>query len=136
LAILKAIKNRLLNEKIKVGCLSCKKVWGRKVNKIDNTCPICASIKITFFNGYEKDNIKAFKKGKTTSKLKKELIKRSHILRWHGLRGGMALAGRGIGSETAVRILEVPYKDELDFIKAIFRAEITYAKNRQFWNKR
>ena len=46
----------------------------------------------------------------------------------------MVLAARGIGPETASRLLEVTYNKDEDFIRAILTGEMDYAKNRRFWD--
>jgi len=45
----------------------------------------------------------------------------------------MALAGRGVGYETALRILKTPHSDELYLVKDIAEAELNFAKNKKFW---
>jgi len=46
----------------------------------------------------------------------------------------MVIAGRGIGPESAGRILRKQLRDESDLVKAIIESEITYARTRQFWD--
>ncbi|EQD59051.1 hypothetical protein B2A_04134, partial [mine drainage metagenome] len=41
---------------------------------------------------------------------------------------------RGVGTETANRLLEVSYANEDDLIKAILNAEMDYSRNRRFWS--
>ena len=48
--------------------------------------------------------------------------------------GPCVLAGRGIGPETAGRILRKQLRDDSDLVKAIIESEITYARTRQFWD--
>jgi glycerol kinase len=58
----------------------------------------------------------------------------SHLLRTHKRIGAMVLAGRGIGLRTAAKILEIPYKDDMEVVKRILREELKYARNRRFWD--
>jgi ATP-dependent Lhr-like helicase len=48
----------------------------------------------------------------------------------------MALAGRGIGPNTAARILRKQYlvDDEQEFLREILKAEINYARTKRFWD--
>ncbi len=45
----------------------------------------------------------------------------------------MVMAARGVGPDTASRILEVSYLNEEDLIKRLLKAETDFAKNRQYW---
>jgi ATP dependent helicase, Lhr family len=46
----------------------------------------------------------------------------------------IVLAARGIGPETASRLLEVSYSSDDDMIRSILTAEIEFAKNKRFWD--
>jgi len=46
----------------------------------------------------------------------------------------MVLAGRGIGPDTAARILRTLHSDEDEFLRDILNAEILFAKNKRFWD--
>ena len=46
----------------------------------------------------------------------------------------MVIAGRGIGPDTAGRILRKQLGADSDLVKAIIEAEITYARTRRFWD--
>ena len=48
--------------------------------------------------------------------------------------GLLAFAGRGIGADTAARILSSFSEDEEDLLRDILNAEITYARTKRFWD--
>jgi ATP-dependent Lhr-like helicase len=56
------------------------------------------------------------------------------LLLHHGERALLALAARGVGPETAGRILRRPYGSEEEFLTELLRAERTFAKTRAFWD--
>ena len=73
-----------------------------------------------------------------TSQEKKDrlrLSRNANIVNEFGKRGVICLAGRGIGPDTASRILSKVYVDEDDFLRGIMNAEILYAKNKRFWDR-
>ncbi len=51
----------------------------------------------------------------------------------HGRRAVLALAARGVGVDTAARILGFQHETEEELLRAILAAEVQYAKNRRFW---
>ena len=66
--------------------------------------------------------------------MQKKIIKNAHLIREKGRVALLTLAARGVGTETANRLLEVSYANEDDLIKAILNAEMDYSRNRRFWS--
>ena len=58
----------------------------------------------------------------------------AELLAHYGERALLALAARGIGPETARRLLMRLYRDDDAFFIEILRAERSYAKTRAFWD--
>ncbi|MGA8710482.1 MAG: DEAD/DEAH box helicase [Thermoplasmata archaeon] len=58
----------------------------------------------------------------------------AELLAHYGERALFALAGRGIGPETARRLLMRLYRDDDAFFTEILRAERAYARTRVFWD--
>jgi ATP-dependent Lhr-like helicase len=52
----------------------------------------------------------------------------------HGRKAVMALVGRGIGPDTAGRILARYHLEEYEFLKDILEAEVSYARTKRFWD--
>lgn len=76
-------------------------------------------------------------KGKT--KDYKRLQTNADLVREYGPRAAMALVARGIGPTNAGRILARQYttfseEEELDFLRDILEAEVTYARTKRFWD--
>jgi ATP-dependent Lhr-like helicase len=58
----------------------------------------------------------------------------AELLASHGVRALQALAARGVGPETARRILSKPYRTDADFLTELLKAERGYAQTRAFWD--
>ena len=46
----------------------------------------------------------------------------------------MALVGRGVGPDTAARILAKNSMDEDELLRDILAAEVNYARTKRFWD--
>ena len=108
-------------------CLSCNNKRKRKVDSITKhelVCPQCNSRMVAILHPMEADKEISNKK----------LTKSASLAKSHGARAAMVIAGRGIGPDTAGRILRKQLGDDSDLVKAIIEAEITYARTRRFWD--
>jgi len=138
--VIEAVHRRLLNENMILACLSCGGSMHIKVKDFEKAiCPFCGSVRVTLLKPYEEDLVKLLRKKKFTREERRELDRMmaiSHLLRRHRKNAALVLAGRGIGLNTAARILNVPYEDEFELVKRVVKEELKYAKNKQFWELR
>ncbi len=134
--ILESIKKRILNEMTTLYCTVCNNQRTMRVREITSVkCPACGSNLVASLSPFESDQLRNLGKNQAeAAAVKRRLYKNAHLVRERGMQAVMALSARGIGPETALRILGVSYISEEDFIKAILVAEIEYAKNRRFWD--
>ena len=58
----------------------------------------------------------------------------AELVAHHGERALLALAARGVGPETARRLLARAYRDDEAFLTELLRAERAYARTRAFWD--
>ena len=146
-SILIALKKRLNETDITLVCTNCKHTWNTSVKRAEfqPKCPNCSAIKIAVIRRYNKDIIKILnKKDKTKDDEKevKRLYKNSSLVLNYKKFALMALMGRGIGPETAARILrkynwrdlEKSEEIEIKFLRDILKAELLYARTRGFWD--
>ncbi len=135
--VLEAVHRRLMNEDMIQVCLSCGAHFRIKVKDFEKpVCPACGSLRVALVKPYEEQLVQGVREGKI-KELKKDmdrLMAISHLLRRHKKYAAMVLAGRGIGVNTAARILSVPYNDEMELVKRILKEELKYAKNKRFWD--
>jgi ATP-dependent Lhr-like helicase len=86
---------------------------------------------------YNKQDIGLLKKERPTEEETKEIrrmYKNASLVKEHGRRAMVTLAGRGIGPDTAARVLSSFYDDEDEFLRDILSAELTYARTKRFWD--
>jgi len=146
-SILLALKKRLENVDISFVCINCNHKWNTTVGRSDShpNCPRCDAIKIVVLRRYNRDLAGLLTKKQRTKEENKEvkrLIKNSSLVLNYGKLAVMALMGRGIGPDTAARILRrynaqmLEKSDELQmkFLKDILKAELNYARTRGFWD--
>ena len=86
---------------------------------------------------YNKENIGLLKKATPTEEETKEIrrmFKNASLVREHGRQAMLTLAGRGIGPDTAARVLSSYYDTEDEFLRDILSAELNYARTKRFWD--
>jgi len=138
-SILMALKRRLEDEQLHMSCLSCRTQWRLRPKDAPSriACPKCGGLMIAALPTYNRDAIALLKKKTPTEEETKEvrrLYKNASLVKEHGARALMALAGRGIGPDTAARILSSFYDTEDELLRDILSAEATYARTKRFWD--
>jgi ATP-dependent Lhr-like helicase len=138
-SILMALKKRLEAEVMSMSCLSCQAQWRLKPQDAPEriVCPRCGGRMVAALLPYNKQDIGLLKKDKPTEEEAKEIrrmYKNASLVKEHGRRALVALAGRGIGPDTAARVLSSFYEDEDEFLRDILSAELTYARTKRFWD--
>jgi len=124
-AILRAFRERLEKEVVRVYCLNCRACYTERVESFERfTCIKCGSKMIAVFNSRRKPE--EFRE--------RELFKLANLVMAHGKRAVYALSTFGIGADTAARLLSRYYLEEDDFFKALIEAERNYIRTRRFWD--
>ncbi len=142
--IFRAFKNRLMRTRLRLVCTNCADYSLTKeardiTDKIN--CPKCNSALIGIWNRYRQDPkvvLQLKKKGKeltgTQQKEVKDIKRSASLMLTYGQKYAIAQAGKGIGVETAARILAKLPDTEDKLLKLIYEAEKQYLKTKRFWD--
>ncbi|MEA1994495.1 MAG: DEAD/DEAH box helicase [Euryarchaeota archaeon] len=142
--ILKLLKKRLENRRVKLFCVYCGN-WYTTV-KIKNMeehpqCRNCQARFLAILRKNDRKTMKALKKRLKKQEITKEedelvvYAKRTaDLMLVYGKKAALALAARGIGPQTASRILARMHRDEEEFLKSILDAEKQYVRTRRYWD--
>jgi ATP-dependent Lhr-like helicase len=156
--IIEALRNRIMNDRVILFCVHCKRWESRRrvrtvieLGEESLVCPICNSRLIAALKPWETDEIKLVKQssaaktdtnGKGTEKERvKRVYRNANFVLSHGVRAVIALAARGVGPETASRIMRrfnpslqaTESEEEHEFYRSILEEERRYARTRRFW---
>jgi len=140
-AVIDLLKNRIMNDRVLLFCVNCKK-WKsmRQVERVSEQpeCPLCGSRMIAALKPWEEEEIKIVKKPekkKTAEDRRrtKRVYRNANLVLSYGKIAAIALASRGLGPETAARVVGKRQSDELEFYRDILKAEREYARTKRFW---
>ena len=139
-SVLEAFKERLNREQVILFCVACKNYKQKiEVSRVPEQprCPVCGSMMLAALKPWEEEYVEYVKrhglKGKEKSKVER-IFRNANIVMSFGKRAVIALAARGVGPETAVRILNKLREKEDDFYRDILEAEREYARTKRFWD--
>lgn len=141
--IFKAFKKRLLDTKLRMMCMRCGDYrLTKKVRDIeeDIKCPVCGSGRITVTKPYEKEKDGIVEKIKNEEDLTQDeqetrdkMERTADLVLTYGKRFIVGLAGKGVGPETAIRIMAQQKEDEDGFYRAILEKEKEYTRTKKYW---
>lgn len=137
-AILAALRRRLTETRVTLACLSCHRTSTTKVAdaRPERGCPHCDGRMLAVLHPRDREGAKLLGRklrSPAETKRKRQLQTSASLVASHGMRALMALAARGVGPDTAGRILSRQQASEEDLLKDILAAEVLYARTRRFW---
>ena len=131
------LENRLMNERVVMICLRCKTSSRFRVARypsIERNCGICqASMRAVAREGLGDELAKWV--ASDEDNVRNRMMRNAEMVQNRGIDAILCLMARGVGENTATRILRAyPPESERDsLLKAIHEAEVQYARTRRFW---
>ena len=137
-AVISTLKHRLMTQGVVLACMHCKK-WHVKTT-IERApdhpiCPLCNAKLIAAIKPYEAENLSNIRKKDKTAEekaIERRLLMNANIILSSGKKAMIVLAAKGVGPETASRILAKQYGGDALY-KEILNAERNYIKTHRFW---
>jgi ATP-dependent Lhr-like helicase len=140
-AVIDLLKSRIMSDRVLLFCVSCKR-WKslRPVERVADQpeCPLCSSRMIAALKPWEEEEIAVVRKPekkKTAEDRRrtKRVFRNANLVLSYGKTAAIALASRGLGPETATRVVGKRQRDEMEFYRDILKAEREYARTKRFW---
>jgi len=136
---LMAVKARLEKETAQLLCLNCRASWRSLVADLPAkiACVSCGGAMVAVLRHYERDRAKELDidtPSKADRGMVKKLFTNASLVNGHGKKAVLALVARGVGEETAARILRGYHETEDDLLRDILAAEVNYARTKRFWD--
>jgi ATP-dependent Lhr-like helicase len=137
--VLMALRDRLLSEDVVMVCMNCRTQKRSSVEALPERikCVKCGGVLLASIQPYAKNELRVLSKGAATDEQKKVLkriYKNANLVMAHGRKAVMAMVSRGVGPDTAARILAKYHLEEFEFLRDLLAAEVNYARTKRFWD--
>jgi ATP-dependent Lhr-like helicase len=138
-AVLNALNERLQREEVVMVCMNCRTQKRSTVARLPEkiTCAKCGGVLLAAIQPYAESQLDVLKKGASNEEERKELrriYKNANLVMAYGKKAVIALVGRGVGPDTAARILARYQTEEDEFLRDVLAAEVVYARTKRFWD--
>ena len=139
--ILMTLRRRLEKEYVRIACFNCDGSVRKQISALPERieCPLCGGKMVSVIHARDESHKLLTKRRssklspdelKTLARLKKN----ANVIMTNGKRAALVLAARGVGPDTAIRILSKPYDTDEAFMRSILSAEVNFARTKRFWD--
>jgi ATP-dependent Lhr-like helicase len=141
--IMSILRRRLMAKRMKLLCMNCHSSIKTKVEEVEEApvCWNCGSKVLAALRPADNQTEEALRKRERTSRLtasEKDLAEKARLsadlVSEYGRRAVLTMAARGIGPQTAARVLSKLHGTEDDLLRDIFSQEKLYVRTRRFWD--
>jgi len=141
--IMSILKRRLMGKRVKLLCMNCFNPMKMRVEEVDDSpvCWKCGSRVLAALRPADSQTQEALARRERGSRLtdsQRDLVDKASLtadlVAEYGKRAIMTLAARGIGPQTAARVLSRLHGNEDDLLRDIFSQEKLYVRTRRFWD--
>ncbi len=131
--ILEMVKRRLLRERFVFGCMNCRRMWRMRVYEFEEPkCPFCGGRRLVVAKEFYEEKVKRVLGGKCADRnFLRSVLAAGNLLLRYGRDALLALAGHGVGPQTAARIL-ARARGEEDLVRRVIEAETHFERIRPF----
>lgn len=137
-AVIATLKRRLENDRVLLFCMHCREYKSlTQVSRVPERpeCPRCGARLIAALKPWEEDQVKLVQRKKQDDEgrtAQQRLLRNANLVLSSGKKAVIALAARGVGPETASRIIGTWTEGDA-FYREIMKAERTYIRTHRFW---
>lgn len=138
-ALLEVVRKRIEDAELLMVCCSCRHKWEAVIRDLPKRikCRRCGSIQVACMRPWHKDDIKLLAQEPSDDEkknIKRRIIKNGAMVASFGSTACRLMAARGIGPDTAARILQkVTDPEDPTFWRQLLEAELTFARTSAYW---
>jgi len=138
--VVEQVKDRIYGDDVRLFCVHCQdydRVKPVKRVREEPYCPHCESTMIAALHPWADDAVAAIRtdeKDDEQEKRTERAYRSASLVQHHGKVAVIAMAARGVGPDTAARIINRHREDEADFYRDILEEERQYARTKSFWD--
>lgn len=143
-ALLAAVRKRIEESDVLLACVSCGNHWPGKVASLPRAlrCRRCSGIQVACLRPWNEDKVPLLRRKDVERMTPEERAQRERMHRnaalvsSFGVTACKALVARGVGPETAARILQkVADPGQPGFWRELLQAELTFARTSAYWKR-